>query len=135
MYNSRKFKWLPLQPGTERFILKHGPIGNFDVSSLTPKETAIFLRTTATVAENGLKLRTLYVWESDTDRQVYMGAPTFEWVSQDAHRDTGFSPWGFGASPCAYYFTPPWRGPRRASGFGIPHSAFRNGRITSVRLR
>ena len=34
-------------------------------------------------------------------RTLSEGAAAFEWLSPDARRDTGFSPWGFGASPCA----------------------------------
>ncbi len=72
MYNSQKFKWVHLIPGTERFVLKEGPIPNFEASGMTPEQLAIFLGATATVAENGVKVRTVYVWESDTDRQVYI---------------------------------------------------------------
>jgi len=72
MYNSGKFRWLGLIPGTERFVLRQGPVANFDLSTLTQEQSAIFLGTMATVAENGVKLRTLYVWESDTDRHTYI---------------------------------------------------------------
>jgi hypothetical protein len=54
------------------FALRRGPLGNFDVSSLTPEQSALFLGGTATVAANGTKIRTLYVWESDADRNVYV---------------------------------------------------------------
>jgi len=52
--------------------LKRGPLANFDVSDLTADQSAIFLATTATIADNGVKLRRLYVWESDTDRYTYV---------------------------------------------------------------
>ena len=72
MYNSQKFKWLGLMPGAERFVLQQGPFPDFDVSSLTPEQAAIFLGTIATVADNGSRMRTLYVWESDADRHTYI---------------------------------------------------------------
>ncbi|MDP2895739.1 MAG: metallophosphoesterase, partial [bacterium] len=72
MYNSQKFNWVHLVPGTERFALRRGAVGSFDPSSFTPDQSALFLGATATVAANGTKLRPLYVWESDTDRHVYV---------------------------------------------------------------
>jgi hypothetical protein len=72
MYNSQKFIWVHLLPGTERFGVDAGRFGNFQASSLTPEEYAIFLSTMATVASNGVKVRTLYVWESGADRHVYI---------------------------------------------------------------
>ena len=72
MYNSQKFKSLGLMPGAERFVLQQGPFPDFDVSSLTPEQAAIFLGTIATVADNGSRMRTLYVWESDADRHIYI---------------------------------------------------------------
>jgi hypothetical protein len=72
MYNAEKFHWLPLHPGTERFVMNRGPFGNFDTSNLTPEQSSAFFSTTATVAESGVKLRTLYVWESDRDRFTYV---------------------------------------------------------------
>ena len=34
-----------------------------------------------------------------TNETLSRGAATFEWLSQDAHRDTGFSPWGDRPAP------------------------------------
>jgi hypothetical protein len=72
MYNSQKFTWVHLLPGTERFAVDAGRFGNFEASSLSPEQYAIFLSTMATVASNGVKVRTLYVWESDADRHLYI---------------------------------------------------------------
>ena len=72
MYNSEKFKWLPLQPGTERFSVKQGPFPNFEIASLPAEQLAVFLDIPATVLENGVKVRTLYVWESNADRHTYV---------------------------------------------------------------
>ncbi len=52
--------------------MEAGLFGNFEASSLSPEQYAIFLSTIATLASNGVKVRTLYVWESDADRHLYI---------------------------------------------------------------